>query len=147
MMSVFYDGKDEENTHIRFKLRNDKETSWLTLGPLKKFNDYIHTWHFQLKNQARFTGEYEIIGVIPDGVVDGVAVGLLGTDLDGQFNHLKSKSTQASEIINILCSWPLALPYEEIVPVLPQITENNPDSVRRLLCGAQLVENGVHQLN
>lgn len=146
-LSVLYDGVENESVYIKMKLSNQSESSWVKLGPLKKFNNYIHTWHISLKNNARFTGEYEIVGAENDGVIDGVGVGMIGTDFDGRFRILKSKSETNGKIPNIICSWPLGLFDEEFIAVLPQLKTDNPDSVKRLLCGAQLVGNGVHQLN
>lgn len=146
-VSVLYDGVENKSSFIRMKLSNESESSWIKLGPLKKFNNYIHTWHIKLKNNARFTGEYEIVGAEADGVVDGVGVGVIGTDFDGQFRIMKSKSVINGKIPNIICSWPLGLFDEEFITALPQLKTDNPDSVKRLLCGAQLVGNGIHKLN
>jgi hypothetical protein len=62
-IAVLYDGLDYAQTHVRLKLINDEQQAWLSLGPLQKFNLYIHTWHIRLQPGSRFTGEYEVIGV------------------------------------------------------------------------------------
>lgn len=146
-LAVFYDGLDYGQTHVRLKLANQNQQAWLSLGPLQKFNQYIHTWHLQLTPGSHFTGEYEVLGVEADGMVDGVAVGMIFTDEAGQLLALQSKGGLVGDTPNFICSWPLGLYDEELIAVLPQLTQDNPDSVRRLLCGAQLVNNGSHFLN
>ena len=100
-----------------------------------------------MNDGVNFTGEYEVTGVVPDGVVDGVAIGMIGMDFDGNLNILKSEGEIQNETPNFVCSWPLGLYDDELVPSLPQLSSDNPDSVRRLLCGSQLVGNGSHLLN
>ena len=146
-IAVLYDGLDFGQTHVRLKLVNDHQQSWLSLGPLQKFNQYIHTWHIRLAPGSRFTGEYEVIGVEPDGMVDGVALGMISTAADGRLQALQSISPEPTAIPTFICSWPLGLFDEEFIAALPQLSTDNPDSAKRLLCGAQLVNNGVHQLN
>ncbi|HOP21603.1 MAG TPA: M56 family metallopeptidase [Gammaproteobacteria bacterium] len=146
-LSVFYDGINNQNTFVKLKLKKENSSSWLTIGPLKKFNEYIHTRHIKLNDGVNFTGEYEVTGVVPDGVVDGVAIGMIGMDFDGNLNILKSEGEIQNETPNFVCSWPLGLYDDELVPSLPQLSSDNPDSVRRLLCGSQLVGNGSHLLN
>jgi hypothetical protein len=146
-LAVFYDGVDYGQTHVRLKLAKQNQQAWLSLGPLQKFNHHIHTWHLQLVPGTQFTGEYEVLGVEADGMVDGVAVGMIFTDESGQLKALQSQGGVVGDTPNFICSWPLGLYDEELIAVLPQLTEDNPDSVRRLLCGAQLVDNGSHQLN
>ncbi|MEZ5470989.1 MAG: M56 family metallopeptidase [Marinicella sp.] len=146
-VAVFYDGLDYGQTHIKLKITNDNKQSWLSLGPLQKFNQYIHTYHIKLSPNTQFSGEYEILGVEADGMVDGVAVGMIFTDQQGRLKAWQSHDSIAGATPNFICSWPLGLYDEEFIAALPQLTEDNPDSVRRLLCGAQLVGNGLHQLN
>jgi beta-lactamase regulating signal transducer with metallopeptidase domain len=146
-IAVLYDGLDFGQTHVRLKLVNEHQQSWLSLGPLQKFDQYIHTWHISLQPGSRFTGEYEVIGVEPDGMVDGVALGMISTTADGRLLALQSSSPDPATTPNFICSWPLGLFDEEFIAALPQLTVDNPDSAKRLLCGAQLVNNGVHHLN
>jgi beta-lactamase regulating signal transducer with metallopeptidase domain len=146
-LAVFYDGVDYGQAHVRLKIINQDQQAWVSIGPLQKFNQFIHTWHLQLTPGSYFNGEYEVIGVEPDGMVDGVAVGLISSSAEGELIALQSKGAPQGQVPNFICSWPLGLYDEEFIAVLPQLTADNPDSVRRLLCGAQLVGNGVHQLN
>ncbi len=145
---AFYDGLIEQPTHVSLELKNaENQVSWLKLGPLKKFDEYIHTWQFELKSGVSFTNRYQVNGAQPDGVVDGVALGLLIANSDNEVNGFKSKeSTPIGKKPNVVCAWPLGLLDENLIKVLPQITANNPDSVERIICGAQLVSDGTYQL-
>lgn len=80
-------------------------------------------------------------------MVDGVALGMISTASDGHLQALQSTSQEPSAVPNFIFSWPLGLFDEEFIAALPQLSVDNPDSAKRLLCGAQLVNNSVHQLN
>ena len=149
LISAFYDGKVNEQTYIHLEIQNtENEASWLPLGPLRKFNEYIHTWHFELKGTSHFTGRYKVIGAQNDGIIDGVAMGMLTVDSTGDIELLKTKSKLSNvHTPNIVCAWPLGISEAEFLRVLPQLTYNSPDAVERILCGSQLVQNGEHQLN
>ncbi len=148
-VAAFYDGKDNQLTFINLKIMNQKnQASWLKLGPLKKFNDHIHTWYFTLLDGAHFSGEYTVEGVNPDGVIDGVAMGMISADINGNIDLLKSKALlNQNDIPNVVCAWPLGLNDHQMIAALPQLSTNNPDTVERLICGAQLVGDGIHRLN
>ncbi|WP_395374601.1 M56 family metallopeptidase [Marinicella sp. W31] len=144
-LSAFYDGHDRQNTYLHLQLENqDKRKTWVRLGPLKKFTEHIHTWHFKLSEGVELTGQYKISGVEPDGVVDGIAIGLVSLSHSGEFKILKTQGPIVGEVPNVLCSWPLWMGERKFNKVLPQMTYSKPESVQRLLCGSQLMGNGEY---
>jgi len=149
IISLFYDGKPTQETYVHLEIKNkNNEVSWLTLGPLLKFDEYIHTWHYKLIDTSFFTGKYQVVGAEKDGVVDGVALGLLSINTEGGIELFKSKTHLASESTpNFVCSWPLWMSEEDLYNALPQITHEDPDEVARIICGTQLVQNGIHTLH
>ena len=149
IISLFYDGNPNDETYVHLEIKNkNNEVSWLTLGPLLKFDEYIHTWHYKLIDTSFFTGKYQVVGVEKDGVVDGVALGLLSINSEGGVELFKSKTPLESESTpNFVCSWPLWISEEHLYNALPQITHEDPDEVARIICGTQLVQNGLHVLH
>jgi len=147
-MTVFYDGVANENAFAELELETQYgQRAWLTLGPLKKFNEVVHTWHFKLLNKTELTGNYRISGVEPDGVVDGVAMGLLLSDHDGKISIHKTKTEIVSgETPNVMCAWPLKVEPNLLMDMMPQLTVHNPESAELMLCGSMLMGNGEYRL-
>ena len=147
-ISAFYDGHDHQDTYFHLQLENQKDQKkWVRLGPLKKFKEHVHTWHFRLSDGVNLTGHYKISGVDPDGVVDGVAVGLASLSHSGEFVMLKTQGPVNGEVPNVVCSWPLWIGERKFNNVLPQLSHSKPESVQRLLCGSQLMLNGEYQFS
>lgn len=144
-LSAFYDGVDVQNAYFHLQLENqNKQKKWIRLGPLKKFTEHVHTWHFKLSEGVEMTGKYKVTGVEPDGVVDGIAVGLASLSHSGEFVMLKTHGPITGEVPNVICSWPLWIGERRFNTVLPQMTHSNPESVQRLLCGSQLMTDGEY---
>ena len=146
-LTLLYDGTSDQETTAELEIVSPNgHRTWLTFGPLKKFTDVVYTWHFRLLKGAALSGRYRINGVVPDGVVDGVAMGLLVSDFDGNISIKKTKSEIVGEIPNVVCSWPLRIEEMRLMSLMPQLSVNNPDSAERMICGAMLMGNGEYQL-
>ncbi|WP_395373700.1 M56 family metallopeptidase [Marinicella sp. W31] len=146
-LTLMYDGAQDQETVAELEvISRTGQKTWLVLGPLKKFTEVVYTWHFKLLNGAALSGRYRINGVIPDGVVDGVAMGLLVSDFEGNISIKKTKSEIIREIPNIVCSWPLKIEEFRFMTLMPQLSVNNPDSAERMICGAMLMGNGEFTL-
>ncbi|MCB1582874.1 MAG: M56 family metallopeptidase [Xanthomonadales bacterium] len=144
-LSAFYDGYNNQNTYFELQLKDSHgQEKWVRLGPLKKFTEHIPTWHLRLTKGVELTGQYRVVGVEPDGMVDGVAIGLVSLSHAGEYQILKSQGPIEGEVPNVLCSWPLWMGEKKFNQVLPQMTDSSPESVQRLLCGSQLMGNGIH---
>lgn len=144
ILSAFYDGENRENTFIYFEFNIDNKSKWLKLGPLEKFNEKIHTWHFSMDEKAELTGKYKVTGVTEDGMIDGVAIGMI---ISNHFNEVvvnQSHMKVNGQLPSLICSWPLDLHDDDLLKVLPLNSDKKLDSVKRLLCGAQLVGNGEY---
>ena len=146
-LTLFYDGKSQQETVAELEIvSKNGERSWLILGPLKKFTEVIYTWHFKLLKGATLSGRYRINGVIPDGVVDGVAMGVLISDSDGNISIKNTKSEIDGEVPNVVCSWPLKIEEMRMMSLMPQLFINSPDSAERMICGSMLMGNGEYLL-
>ena len=145
-ISTLYDGKDKNNTFIEFEFSTEESnhSTWLKLGPLKKFTNQIQTWNYKTINGAFLTGKYRVSGVVPDGVVDGVAVGIYYTDDNDKLIIHKSVGPIVNKTPNIICSWPLDLKDKMITKYTPQLTSYNAESIKRMLCGSQLLVDGIY---
>lgn len=148
-LAIFYDGAQNDSAYIEFEIiqKGTSNSQWLKLGPLKKFTQQIQTWHFQTTKKGLFTGNYKISGVQADGVVDGVAVGFYYTGNDGNTKIHKSQGPIENGTPNVVCSWPLNLKDTKINATTPQLTQYNAESIKRLLCGSQLLNNGSYSIN
>ncbi len=147
-ISTVYDGK-QGNTFLELEFYNKEynQTSWLKLGPLKKFNDQIQTWQYKTLNQSELTGRYKISGVVADGAVDGVALGIIYANQKGEMVIHKSKGPMSNGYPNIVCSWPLDFRDSQIKQWAPQQKTLNAETVKRLICGAQLLDDGEYSIN
>lgn len=148
VIAAFYDGEDKKNTFVELELSKKGEWSktWVKLGPLEKFDKQIYTWHLKTVNGGEFTGKYKISGVIADGMVDGIAVGIISSNDNGKVNVHKSNGPLDSGISNILCSWPLDLDNHKFQRLVPQLKIKGSESIKRLLCGSQLMVDGIYSV-
>ena len=144
-IATFYDGKDEQNTFVEleFVQNKSKQTTWLKLGPLKKFNQQIQTWHYKAINNSEITGRYKVTNAIADGSVDGVAFGIIYTNNKGVMQSYRSVGPFDSENSNVLCAWPLDFSNATFNQLTPQLSKQNHESIKRMLCGSQLLKNGT----
>jgi len=147
-ITSFYDGVSDENAYLSFELisQSGEEKTWLNLGPLVKFNQQVQTWELSLIGSSRPTGVIKINGIVPDGMVDGVAVGLLWSDDQGKIKLMRSSSHVVADEPNLICSWPLAFRVMDFRRWAPQVSSHKAEVVRRMICGSQLLPEGVHTL-
>ena len=148
-IATFYDGVDKQTTYLELELSkvDNPQTTWLKLGPLKKFNYQIQTWHYKTIKEGELTGRYKVSNAIADGSVDGVAFGIIYADNKGKTIAHKSVGPFDNRISNILCSWPLDIANNKYKELTPQISNDNHETIKRLLCGSQLLKNGVYSIN
>ncbi len=147
-IATFYDGLDNQNTFVEleFKSKNNNNKAWLKLGPLKKFNHQIQTWQYKT-TKGELTGRYKVTNSISDGSVDGVALGIVYVDANINTVIHKSSGPLEQGVSNILCAWPLDISNNKFIELTPQLTKENHGSIKRLLCGAQLLKHGLYSLN
>lgn len=148
-MATFYDGVDNHNTFLELELSttDSNQTTWLKLGPLKKFNEQIQTWHYKTLKGAELTGRYKVSNAIADGSVDGVAFGIIYSDSADLTVAHKSAGSIDNNISNILCAWPLDISNNTFKKLTPQLSNQKHETIKRLLCGSQLLKNGVYSIN
>ena len=144
---AFYDGAASPTTTLAFELAGGepRRVEWITLQGLRKFVERIETREYQLAPGWSPTGRATIRGVVPDGVLDGVAYGLSWRDDAGAFHVVRSRDAQGSPSPNSVCAWPLALPQDKLEARTPQITDSfGRDAARLAICGAQVLPDGVY---
>jgi len=152
-VTVFYDGDIEAQPTIEFFCENDDgEEYGLVVSGIVRSGQFSHertitTAEYEL-GACRLTGEILVEGVVPDGVIDGVAIGVFLKDQDGLYCIDRTQSTTPSSRTAYVGLWPLGFGPETFNLQVPQITNGPGRSQARVsLMGAELVGNGHHQFH
>jgi beta-lactamase regulating signal transducer with metallopeptidase domain len=147
-MAAFYDGDAARPPTVAVEFVGlDGRHEWLALPPLKKFGDGLTRVEWTLAPQVRPTGRVAVRGLVPDGVVDGVALGMAWRgDQDSAPLIQRTRDLSKTALPRTVCAWPLALTAERSIDGGHRIPHWEMDTVQRLLCGADLVADGDHAL-
>ncbi len=138
---IFYDG-DKSDTRVEIEL--DEGAPFL-VNDIEPFRETINVREFDLRGSEP-TGRITIRGIKPNGVVDGVAVGLLWLASDGEYHKLQTHREKPSKRPLWVCGWPLGLDPAKYRTKLSERPGDPWDNVEIALCGAELVKDGTHQL-
>ena len=140
---LFYDGAGTATIEFRYQ-RNDGSHGWLRLNQIPKYTTKIETHEYDL-NGCQLTGEVNVIGVQPDGVVDGLAVGLYWRSASGNYHLHQSTSVAVSSPSDYVGAWPMALSDASFQQRMPQVTDGNGRAqARAAIMGAKLLRNGSY---
>lgn len=146
-VATFFDGHDSDAAHIAIELSDtDGRRRWYRIPALIKFDRGMRRAELDLADGIAPTGRLQVVGIEPDGIVDGVGVGLAWRSQDSVSQFRRSRSLQASAVQRTVCSWPLGLTAERMLDDGQRIEHWEMDTLQRLLCGAELVDNGLHSL-
>lgn len=144
---VFYDGVDHGEVEVELGLVDGGSLfigGEAAGGPIGVFGDQIATRQFAV-DQCALSGSYTVSGATPNGVVDGVAIGLLWRDADGGFTMWKSARSHAESRADFVGLWPLGFSRQLFGERTPQITDSfGRELAIAAITGAQLVGNGSH---
>lgn len=147
-VATFYDGAEHSDTRVAIELIDAKQAqvSWLELGPLPKFVHGMVRSEVELRPGVTATGRVRVSGVHPDGMVDGVAVAIAQIDANGFLEIRRSRYSGAAALPRTICAWPLAFNPERIEVLANSTPKWEMDTMYRLLCGADIVDDGLHQI-
>lgn len=140
---VFYDGAGLATLSFEC-VDNSGNLSWTQLSGIHKWYQRIHTAEYTIQGCTP-TGNFQVQGVVPDGVVDGLAFGLMWKDVNGDYHILRSNGHTPSQSAIFAGAWPLSMDTALFDRHAKQVT----DIVARgtafaLICGARLLPNGQH---
>lgn len=115
-------------------------------GEIQPFGRAIETREYALYN-CELTGRFDVVGAEPNGVVDGVAFGVLWRNERGDYQMVKSSNPPGSPSAgaNFVGMWPLGFSRASFEDRTPQITDNfGRESARAIIIGAALLPNGTY---
>lgn len=146
---AFYDGDARARPTLRLQCRNGRSTFWFGVSALPRSSQTgagtIETREFAM-NGCVPTGRVSLSGIIPDGVIDGVAFALRFKDPQGRAHIIRSEAADATRPVTVGL-WPLAMTPEQFAAQTSHITDPRArQQARVLLFGAQYLGNGVHDL-
>lgn len=152
---VWYDGAITATTPTVQLQYFDPATNapgWLTIGnptgdgAIQRFDQRIATREFNL-GTCKLTGVIQVNGVVPDGVIDGVALGLYTKDVNGQYKVYQSWSSSLNTTSDFVGAWPAGLDDTIFAPRVPQVTDSYArQTAQMLIMGAKYLGNGQHYL-
>ena len=147
-IATFYDGAATGAARVEVELLDGSgsRNAWLEIGPLEKFDHSLARRQVQLRPGVVASGRFRVSGVQPDGMVDGIAVAMAQLNAKGLLDVRRSRDTGNGQIPKTVCSWPLAFSSERIEALSISTPKWEMDTLYRLLCGADIVADGLHQI-
>ena len=119
---------------------------WIWIKGLRKFDRVIETREYALNGTVP-AGKFQVRGVVPDGVIDGIAFGLFWKDSVGKYHMLKSNYKRPSEGARFVCGWPLGMNDALLKERTPQITDPFGRATAKMtICGARLLPEGRYRI-
>jgi hypothetical protein len=144
-LTAFYDGNLEADLGLQLKDTTTGENSWI-LVHVPPFSQ-IPTWEFDILGKE-VTGVYHVGGVVPNGVVDGLAFGIFWRDDDGNYHHHQSSNAQLEDVATYASAWPLGINDTLFAQRTPQLSDGfSREQARMMLYGAKLLPNGCYKFD
>ena len=142
---LFYDGNN--TCTFAFEYRDvGGNLGWIGVDGIQPFGTEIRTAQYQLRGAA-LTGNFRVKGVQANGVVDGLAFGLLWRDVKGNFHILRSNSAAAAPQAVFVSAWPLGMNNTVFAPRVPQVTDPFArEAALAVISGAKLLPDGNYSL-
>lgn len=141
----FYDGNGTSTLEFEC-LDVNGTTAYVSLAGIAQFDEAIKTAQYAL-NGSRPTGNFRVSGVQANGVVDGLAFGLLWRDAQG-FHIVRSNSATPTPAACYVGAWPLggwdATRFLSKVPAT--IDGFARETALAVICGAKLMPNGAYSI-
>lgn len=156
-LAAFYDGQQAAPglpVTLELELQDAQRGSagWLRVGgdrpggQITKFDSGISTWSFEL-GSCHLTGRVRVAGVVPDGVIDGLAIGLLHREPSG-WRLLRSVHAEGEPgELAFVGLWPVGMDPSTWGARAPQITDGHGmQQLIGMLTGAAYLPSGESQL-
>ncbi len=144
---AFYDGDQPGGVELRFETIDIQgQVCWETIDQLDVFTNSIASREYDL-NGVKLTGNFEVVGVVPNGTVDGLAFGLYWKDSADNYHILKSNQASPIGISDFVGGWPVAMGEGTFAARTPQITDGNARAqARATIHGAAMLPDGVYTI-
>jgi hypothetical protein len=142
---TFYDGSTSAGPTLSIEVADVTTgvTTTITVGPLSNFASQIDTFEFNLNGHAP-TCHFEVNGVVPNGVIDGLAFGLFWKDGSGNYHVVKSQSVGFGGS-HFVGAWPAAMSDSALAARTPQITDGKArQQAHMTIFGTAYMQNGPH---
>ena len=157
-LTLAYDGDETAapSLNIQFRDAQNGQICWHLVdtgvggGDITNSGTRIHTYEFDITSFEP-TGLVVVSGVIPNGVVDGLAFGLFWKNASGGYRMMKSNTRVGATTANYWGAWPIAMDYASFQALTDQLNAC-PDSelcrrgAQTALWGAQLLTDGIYFL-
>ncbi|MFN8489716.1 MAG: Calx-beta domain-containing protein [Caldilineaceae bacterium] len=156
-VTTWYDGdlSTSQPTSVKLEYRNTATGSsgWLAMGDANDPGGALHNFMAQVDTReynmgvCELTGKVQISGVLANGVIDGVGVGVYYKDVMGRYHLLRSQSTDFSATSDYIGTWPLGLDDTSFANRTPQITDGyGRMQARMMITGAKYLGSGQFTL-
>lgn len=150
-VGIWYDGKVAQGgpvLKLGYRLPGSSQEYWLTVGGPNDSHGAIQKFH-RLETRQYKTGKMQLTGNVRvaniqgDGVIDGLAFGLLMKNHNGHYFMLKSKSHRTRNGANFVGAWPLGMNDTLWKKRLYAIKDSfGREQAKMMLSGAQYLDNG-----
>ena len=143
-VAVFYDGAGSARVGIEVMCSTGPQ--WIRSRPITGFSiDGVATASYDLDG-CEPSGRVEIRNVVPNGVVDGLAMGMAWVDGADDWHILKTNGSRSGQ--HIVGLWPLGGGSSDtwLAANSPGITNpSGQELLRTIMPGAVLLDNGIYQ--
>lgn len=142
----FYDGNNACAFVFEYRLPNGNLGTMVVEG-IRQFDVEVKTAQYAM-NGAVLTGNFWVKGVQANGVVDGLAFGLLWRDARGNFHIVRSNSAAPTPQACYVGAWPLGgWNATRFAQRAPQVTDGfAQETALAVICGAKLLPDGAYTL-
>ncbi len=114
-------------------------------GPIDIFGQGIETRQYRI-GQCKLTGLFEVKGVVPNGMIDGLAFGIYARYGDNTYRVLRSVGRPATKA-EFVGAWPTGMNTNLFVQRASEVTDGIArEQTWAALYGAQVLPNGKHQI-
>ena len=150
-LTAYYDGDPAAQPTLRLQCRDaGGRLAWFSIERLPHSSPVgegrVATAQYTMRGCVP-TGVVDVSGVAPDGVIDGVAFGLLYRDAAGRMHQLRSQSPDGAQTTAV-GMWPLQISDAQFTRITPQISDPIARAQSKAaLFGAEYMGNGRHQLS
>lgn len=141
---LFYDGRNEAT--FAFEYEDPSGTvGWVSVPGIPAFSRIV-TKEYDLRG-CTITGNFLVEGAVPNGVVDGLAFGLLWRDEKQHYHILRSNGPGPVSMASFVSAWPLGMNHSTFASRAPQLTDwCARETAFAVISGAKLLANGKYRI-
>ncbi|MEM9461336.1 MAG: hypothetical protein AAGF11_44640 [Myxococcota bacterium] len=141
---LFYDGRGEATFGFEY-MEPSGSVGWITIPAIPPFSRIV-TKEYDLKGCTP-TGNFVVEGAVPNGVVDGLAFGLLWRDDKQRYHILRSNGPGPASMASFVSAWPLGMNHGTFASRAPQLSDwCARETAFAVISGAKLLPDGKYQL-